>query len=99
MNKEKFNHSIDNIDIPIEKLIAREKAAMFQAKKRRKVGRTTKRSILVACGLCMTILGSGFVSTGMAEALSNIPLIGPIYAEFNDIASDKIQRDQLTTVD
>ncbi|MFJ7983138.1 hypothetical protein ACIQ1D_23095 [Lysinibacillus xylanilyticus] len=61
--------------------------AIFQAKKKRKVGRTTKQSILVACGLCISLLGSGFVSTGMAEALSNIPLIGPIYKDFKDIAS------------
>ncbi|MED1560247.1 DUF4179 domain-containing protein [Bacillus paramycoides] len=98
MNKDKFNRSIDNINVPIEKVMAREKAAIFQAKKKRKAGRTTKRSILVACGLCLSLLGSGFVSTGMAEALSNIPLIGPIYKDFRDIASDKIEHDQLTTV-
>lgn len=82
MNKEKFNRSIDNIDIPVEKLMTREKAAMFQGKKRRKVRRTTKRSILVACGLCITLLGFGFVSTGMAEALSNLPIIGGALEEF-----------------
>ncbi|PFE13327.1 DUF4179 domain-containing protein [Bacillus cereus] len=98
MNKDKFNRSIDNINVPIEKVMAREKAAIFQAKKKRKAGRTTKWSILVACGLCLSLLGSGFVSTGMAEALSNIPLIGPIYKDFRDIASDKIEHDQLTTV-
>jgi len=98
MNKDKFNRSIDNINVPVEKLKAREKTAIFQAKKKRKVGKTTKQSILVACGLCITLLGSGFVSTGMAEALSNIPLIGPIYKDFRDIASDKIEHDQLTTV-
>ncbi|WP_102272248.1 DUF4179 domain-containing protein [Cytobacillus massiliigabonensis] len=97
MNKEKFNHSIDNIDIPLEKLVAREKEAMLQAKKNRKIRRTTRHSLLIACGLCMALLGSGFVSPGMAAALSNIPLIGPIYAQFSDIASDKIQQDQLTT--
>ncbi|EON73504.1 MULTISPECIES: DUF4179 domain-containing protein [Lysinibacillus] len=97
MNKDKFNQSINNINVPIEKLMAREKTAIFQAKKKRKV-RTSKRSLLVACGLCITLLGSGFVSTGMAEALSNIPLIGPIYKDFRDIASDKIEHDQLTTV-
>ncbi|MEY9978958.1 DUF4179 domain-containing protein [Lysinibacillus sp. RC79] len=98
MNKDKFNRFIDNINVPVEKLKAREKTAIFQAKKKRKVGRTTKQSILVACGLCISLLGSGFVSTGMAEALSNIPLIGAIYKDFKDIASDKIEHDQLTTV-
>ncbi|SDD44373.1 protein of unknown function [Bacillus wiedmannii] len=98
MNKDKFNRSIDNINVPVEKLMAREKAAIFQAKKKRKAERTTKRSILVACGLCISLLGSGFVSTGMAEALSNVPLIGPIYKDFREIASDKIEHDQLTTV-
>ena len=98
MNKDKFSRSLDNINVPVEKLMAREKVAIFQAKKKNKVGRTTKRSILVACGLCMTLLGSGFVSTGMAGALSNIPLIGPIYKEFRDIASDKVERNQLATV-
>ncbi|MGE7921361.1 DUF4179 domain-containing protein [Viridibacillus sp. NPDC093762] len=98
MNKDQFNRSIDNINVPVEKLMAREKMAIFQAEKKRKVGRTTKGSILVACGLCLSLLGSGFVSTGMAEALSNIPIIGPIYKDFRDIASDKIEHDQLTTV-
>jgi Family of unknown function (DUF5643)/Domain of unknown function (DUF4179) len=98
MNKEKFSRSIDNINVPLEKLMAREKAAIFQAKEKGKVGKTTKRSILVACGLCLSLLGSGFVSTNMAEALSNIPLIGPIYKDFRDIASDKVERDQLATV-
>ncbi|GIN74241.1 hypothetical protein J14TS2_47160 [Bacillus sp. J14TS2] len=82
MNKEQFNRSIDKIDIPIDKLITREKAAMLQGQKRRKVRRTTKRSILVACGLCMALLGFGFVSTGMAEALSNLPIIGSTLEEF-----------------
>jgi hypothetical protein len=98
MNKEQFNQSMDQIEVPLEKLIAREKEAMFQAKKKGRVRRTMKHSVLVACGLSIILLGSGFVSTGMAAALSNIPLIGPIYKEFRDIAADKIQRDQLTTV-
>jgi hypothetical protein len=98
MNKEKLSRSIDNINVPLEKLMAREKAAIFQAKEKGKVRKTTKRSILVACGLCLSLLGSGFVSTNMAEALSNIPLIGPIYKDFRDIASDKVERDQLATV-
>ncbi|ETI69992.1 DUF4179 domain-containing protein [Neobacillus vireti] len=98
MNKENFNQSIDNIDLPLEKLLAREKAAMSQAKKMRKFGRTTKHSMLIACGLCITLFGSGFVSSGMAAVLSNIPLIGPIYTEFRDIATDKIEKDQLATV-
>ena len=98
MNKDNFNRSIDNINVPVEKLMAREKTAIKQAKKKRKAGRTAKQSFLVACGLCISLLGSGFVSTGMAEALSNIPLIGPIYKDFRDIASDKIEHDQLTTV-
>ncbi len=98
MNKDTFNRSIDNITVPVDKLISREKAAMLQAKRKRKVGRIAKRSTLIACGLCMILLGSGFVSAGMAKALSNIPLIGPIYKDFRDIASDKVERDQLTTV-
>lgn len=98
MNKEKLNHSIDNIHVPLEKLIARENLAISEAKKKVKVRKTTKRSFLVACALCLSLLGSGFVSTNMAEALSNIPLIGPIYKDFRDIASDKVERDQLTTV-
>ncbi|TQR15404.1 DUF4179 domain-containing protein [Psychrobacillus vulpis] len=98
MNKDKFSRTIDKINVPMEKLMEREKVAIFQAKKKRKVGRTTKRSILVACGLCMSLLGSGFFYTGMAEALSNIPLLRPIYKDFRDIASDKIEHDQLATV-
>lgn len=98
MNKDKFSQSLDNIHVPVEKLMAREKAAMFQDKKKRKVRKATKRSILVACGLCMSLLGSGFVSTDMAEALSNIPLLEPIYKDFRDIAADKIEHDQLATL-
>ncbi|MDQ0271388.1 DUF4179 domain-containing protein [Cytobacillus purgationiresistens] len=97
MNKEKLNHSMENIEIPVDKLVARERAAMAQGKKRSKITKITKHSALVACGLCITLLGSGFVSTGMAAGLSNLPFIGPIYAEFRDIASDQIQKDQLAT--
>jgi|GEM_PF-6499929 len=42
MNKEKIN-------IPIEKLMEREKVAIFQAKKKRRVGGTIKHTFLVAC--------------------------------------------------
>lgn len=91
MNKEKFNRSIEDIDVPVEKLVVREKVAMFEGKKRRKAGRTTKRSILVACGLCVTLIGSGFVSTTMAEALSNIPIIGSALEEFVYSKEDALQ--------
>ena len=90
--------SNDNIIIPIDELKARERKAMLQAKKKRKVRNTIKRSFLVACGLCLSLLGSGFVSTGMAEALNNIPLIGSIYKDFRDIASEKVERDNLATL-
>ena len=98
MNKEKVDYSINNIYVPIEKLKAKEKIAISQAKKKRRTIKMKKRSLLVACGLCMSLLGSGFVSTGMAGALSNLPLIGPIYKDFRDIASEKVERDQLATI-
>lgn len=98
MNKDKFIESVENINVPVEKLMEREKTAIFQAKKKRKVGSRIKKSFLVACGLCISLLGSGFVSTGMANALTNIPLIGSIYKDFRDIASDKIERDHLATL-
>lgn len=91
MNKEKIN-------IPIEKLMEREKVAIFQAKKKRRVGGTIKHTFLVACILGLSILGSSFVFTGMGEALTNIPLVGSIYKEFRDIAADKIERDHLATL-
>ena len=90
MTKDKFHHSFDDVNVPIEKLMAREKIAMSQIKKKRSAMKMKKRSFLVACGLCMSLLGSGFVSTGMAGALYNLQLIGPIYKDFRDIASEKV---------
>ncbi|UKS66135.1 DUF4179 domain-containing protein [Rossellomorea marisflavi] len=96
MNKDLF----ENISVPVEKLVAREKEAIMQAKRKRNVRKTTMRSLMVACGVCLSLLGSGFVSTGMAEALSSIPILSPIYKDFRDIASDKIEKNQLaTTID
>ncbi|EOO16415.1 DUF4179 domain-containing protein [Bacillus mycoides] len=98
MNKEEFNHHINDIPIPEDQLIQRERAAMLQAKKnqyRRK--KTIKYSSLVACGICVSLLGFGFISPAMAKTLSSIPVIGSIYAQFNDIASDKIEKDELAT--
>lgn len=98
MNKEEFNHHINDIPIPEDRLIQREKTAMLQAKKnqyRRK--KTIKYSSLVACGICVSLLGSGFISPTMAKTLSSVPVIGSIYAQFNDIASDKIEKDELAT--
>lgn len=96
MNKEEFNHHINDIPMPENQLIQREKAAMLQAKKnqyRRK--KTIKYSSLVACGICVSLLGCGFISPAMAKTLSSVPVIGSIYAQFNDIASDKIEKDEL----
>ena len=98
MNKEKFQQSLDNIHVPVEKLKVREKTAMLLAKRKQKSRKTTTRSLLVACGLCVSLLGSGFVSTNMANALSNIPIIGSFYKDFRDVASDKIEQEQLMTV-
>ncbi|MDR4987050.1 DUF4179 domain-containing protein [Bacillus cereus] len=98
MNKEEFNHHINDIPIPEDRLIQREKTAMLQAKKnqyRRK--KTIKYSSLAACGICVSLLGFGFISPAMAKTLSGIPVIGPIYSQFNDIASDKIEKDELAT--
>lgn len=98
MNKDEFNHHINDIPIPEDRLIQREKTAMLQAKKnqyRRK--KTIKYSSLVACGICVSLLGFGFISPAMAKTLSSVPVIGPIYAQFNDIASDKIEKDELAT--
>ncbi|MGN7479693.1 DUF4179 domain-containing protein [Solibacillus silvestris] len=98
MNKEKINTSLNQIEVPMEKLLAREKAAINHGKKKIAVKRTTKRSLLAACVLGLSLLGSGFVSTGMANALSNIPLIGTIYKDFRDIASEKLERDNIATI-
>lgn len=98
MNKDKVTQNMNDIDVPVQKLVAREKAAIMQAKKKRRVGRAAKYSLLVACGLCVSLLGSGFVSTGMATALAKVPIIGPIYDQFRDIASDKIKHDNLATI-
>ncbi|PGZ08709.1 hypothetical protein COE30_11595 [Bacillus cereus] len=98
MNKEEFNHHINDIPMPEDQLLQREKAAMLQAKKnqyRRK--KTIKYSSLVACGICVSLLGCGFISPAMAKTLSGIPVIGSIYTQFNDIASDKIEKDELAT--
>ncbi|PGZ68512.1 DUF4179 domain-containing protein [Bacillus sp. AFS029637] len=98
MNKEEFNHHINDIPIPEDRLIQREKTAMLQAKKkqyRRK--KTIQYSSLAACGICVSLLGFGFISPAMAKTLSGIPVIGPIYSQFNDIASDKIEKDELAT--
>ncbi|HDR4562466.1 DUF4179 domain-containing protein [Bacillus cereus] len=98
MNKEEFNHHINDIPIPEDRLIQREKTAMLQAKKNRyRRKKTIKYSSLVACGICVSLLGFGFISPTMAKTLSSVPVIGPIYAQFNDIASDKIEKDELAT--
>ncbi|MER1999862.1 MAG: DUF4179 domain-containing protein [Lysinibacillus sp.] len=97
MNREKISQSIDRIDVPLEKLMAREKAAISKGRKNVTAKRAMKRSLLVACTLTVSLLGSGFVSSNMANALSNIPFVGTIYKDFRDIASDKIERDYLAT--
>ncbi|MBS4189971.1 DUF4179 domain-containing protein [Bacillus sp. FJAT-49705] len=98
MNKDKVHHYMNDIEVPVQQLVAREKAAIFQAKKKQKAGKAARYSLLVACGLCVSILGFGFVSTGMATALAKVPIIGPIYEQFRDISSDKLQSDKLATV-
>lgn len=98
MNKEEFNHHINDIPIPEDRLIQREKTAILQAKKNQyRRTKTIKYSSLVACGICVSLLGFGFISPTMAKTLSSVPVIGPIYAQFKDIASHKIEKDELAT--
>lgn len=98
MNKEEFNQHINDIPIPEDRLIQREKTAILQAKKNQyRRTKTIKYSSLVACGICVSLLGFGFISPTMAKTLSSVPVIGPIYAQFKDIASHKIEKDELAT--
>ncbi|MEB2280264.1 DUF4179 domain-containing protein [Lysinibacillus xylanilyticus] len=96
MSKENNNQSIDRIDIPLQQLMAREQAAMRAAKKKKRNIRIIK-PLLVACGLCIALLGAGFFSPTIATALANVPFIGVIYAEFGDIAAEKIEQNHLMT--
>lgn len=91
------NQDLHSIHIPVDKLKAREKVAIYQAKKKRQLRRNTSLSLLAACTLSLTILGSGFVFTGMAQALSTLPFVGPIYEQFNEIASATIKENKLAT--
>ncbi len=93
MNKEKFIHSIDNIDIPVEKLVARERMAMFEAKK--KIRKGTKSSILIACGICLTLIGSGFVVPQMNHVLAKMPIIGELFSYFKDSVGENLAASQL----
>ncbi|MEG0258678.1 MAG: DUF4179 domain-containing protein [Lysinibacillus sp.] len=97
MNKDKLNPPNENVDVPLQKLMLREKVAMTAAKKKRKVKNRVVKPLLVACGLCVTLLSTGFLSPAMATALSNVPLIGPIYADFGEIAAKEIEQNNWMT--
>lgn len=98
MSKEKFNRSIDKLDVPLHKLIKREKIAIHQAKKKKKVKKMATRSFLTACCLCLGLLSTGFFSSNMTEALSKVPIIGTIYKEFGEMAADHIEKNQFATI-
>jgi len=96
MSKENNNQPIDRIDIPLQQLLMREQAAISAAK-RKKLNIRIIKPLLIACGLCIALLGSGFFSPAIATALANVPYIGAIYAEFGDIAAKKIEQNHLMT--
>lgn len=98
MDKEEFNQSIDDIPVSVESLMQREKMAMFQAKKKIKHRNVGKYSGLIASVLCISLLGTGFVSPTFAQTLSKIPYIGPIYSQFHDMAAGKIEQEELATM-
>ncbi|WNF23416.1 DUF4179 domain-containing protein [Mesobacillus jeotgali] len=97
MSKDKFMQDINKIRIPEEALLKREKAAILQAKKQKRSWVSRKMSIALVSGLFVSVIGLGLVSPGFAETLSKIPVIGPIYAQFNDIASEKIKNEKLAS--
>lgn len=96
MSKENNNQSIDRIDIPFQQLTMREQAAISAAKRKKRIIRIIN-PLLVACGLCIALLGSGFFSPTIATALANVPYIGAIYVEFGDIAAKKIEQKHFMT--
>lgn len=98
MNKEEFNQSIDDIPVPLELLKHREKTALFSAKKKTRQRNMGKYSGLVASILFILLLGTGFLSPAFAQTLSKIPYLGPIYAQFNDMAATNIKQEDLATM-
>jgi hypothetical protein len=95
MNEDKFIQDLNDIPVPQEALLKREKAAILQAKKQKRSRYQKKFSFALACGLFVSVFGLSMVSPGFAGTLSKIPVIGPIYAQFNDIAAKKINNDKL----
>lgn len=91
-----MSKDISRIDIPLQQLMMREQAAI-RAAKRKKLNIRILKPLLIACGLCIALLGSGFFSPTIAAALANVPYIGAIYAEFGDIAAKKIEQEHLMT--
>lgn len=97
MSKDKFIQDINDIPIPEEALLKRENAAILQAKRQKRNWIQSKLSVALVCGLFVSFIGFSLVSPSFAETLTKIPVIGPIYAQFNDIASEKIKNEKLAS--
>ncbi|MBT2678526.1 DUF4179 domain-containing protein [Bacillus sp. ISL-35] len=97
MSEDKFIQGINDIPIPHEALLKREKTAILQAKRQKKYRVQKKISVALVCGLFVSAFGFSLVSPSFAETLSKIPVIGPIYAQFNDIASEKLKNEKLAS--
>ena len=100
MNSEWLNSAVKNIEVPTEEIFSSIEKGIAQGQKQAKQKSKTsfmKKAPLLSAAAAALILASGFVYSPMANALTNIPLIGSIYENYQmDIGQNLVEQNLIS---
>lgn len=94
MDKEIFRRMYEEIEVPkedVSQAIAQGIRRAIPKKKKRKL------AIIISAIAATLLLASGFVSPTMSQVFANVPLLGRLFASFEDSLGEKLASKELVT--
>ncbi len=100
MNKEWFDKSLSEIEVPTDEVfLAIDKGIRLGEKEMKSQKRKSiiKMTSIIASTAATLFLASGFIFSPITNALANVPLIGSIYEQFNSEVGKELASKNLVT--
>ncbi|WP_404452929.1 DUF4179 domain-containing protein [Virgibacillus necropolis] len=99
MKEKLFQDKYDEIHVPQEDVQKAIRSGIQKASERsefkKKIGRT--RRFIISTAAAFTLLSSSFLVPSVSHVLADVPLVGQLYSNFNDLVGRNLESQQLIT--
>lgn len=96
LKKKLFQEKYDEIEVPQEDVQNAIRSGIQRANSsNEKVGRA--RRIIISTAAAVTLLSSSFIFPSVSHVLADVPLVGQLYSNFNDLVGRNLASQQLIT--